>query len=1127
MVRAVIICLFVLCSQWAVSQSIFSQGEWYKLGVTETGIYKIDYSFLTSQLGVDPTGIDPTSIQLYGYGGGALPQANDAEVPVDPPQNNLLRIGLADESFDPQDYILFYAEGPDQLQLVAGHIFYEDNIYADTAYYFLTYGQEAGNPIENRQIPVDGAAEITLGYNLQYHELNTNNILKSGLNRGGSGREWFGELFALNISTERQFDFTIPGFNGNADIILSILGQSEGPSSFDIVANDQPLGSMDLDSILPQAENPYVDRGIIKADTFKFVGEATNSLTVDLNFKRFEGGGQSIARLDRILIQAESEMKITDDEVIFRPIWPEGAPSGIIEVQGGNADVIIWDVTNPTQAESITYDLSGETIRFGAAAANKVFVAFQGNNFPAPQYFGRQANQNLKGFSAKDGLIISHGDFFNEANRLAQFHQARDGLDIAVVDVAQVYTEFASGRQDITAIRNIIKYFYSRSETFDNVLLFGDCSYDYKGRLAINTNFVPTYESRNSVHPIFSYSSDDYFGFLQDHEGQWEETSRGDHSLDIGIGRIPVKNTEEARDIVNKIIRYSTSENTLGDWKTTVAYVADDGDGSTHMNHAEQLANILATSHQKVSFQKLYLDATPQEVGASEERAPILENQVRQTISEGTFFVNYIGHGNEFKWMDEGALFAEEVDQLTNRFRLPVFVTATCQFGRYDDPDFFSGSEKLLLAPNGGAIALLTTTRPVFSSSNLPVNRAFHRAIFETENGQYPRLGDLVRKTKNESLRGPVNRNFALLGDPFLQLDYPDFSAEITTVNGKSIANSVDTLSALEEVQLSGVIEDLEGNLQSQFNGIVNIRLLDNEEEVRTLGQQNAPFRYSTQENELFRGEATVENGQFNLSFILTRNTSYRFQQGRFILYAIDETNGQDANGAATNIVLGGTDQSQRDDDRPPSVDLFINDESFSNGQEVQPNSLLIAQIVDETGINISTNGINQNITLQLNDGAPTEINDFFTSSLDRSNEGTIVYPLTDLAAGAYTATIKVWDLYNNSATTSVDFVVSENARVVLDQVRNYPNPATSETNFVFEHDRPGEELEVTVQLFNTRGAVVKELLFEVDNSVSPVENLQWEMDSSINAGVYLYRISVRSTLDGAVGSGLGRLIVN
>ncbi|MEM9326528.1 MAG: type IX secretion system sortase PorU [Bacteroidota bacterium] len=1128
MMRGVFFLVVLCCSLQTLGQSVFSNGSWYKIEIPDEGIYKLDWDLIAANTNWNLEAIDPRTLKIYGHGAGMLPQENNSPRPSSLLEIALYTEGFADGSFDPSDYLLFYAEGPDRLEVEEGHFAYERHLYSRSNYYFVTIGGEDGLRLNN-QPPINRRGALINTYDdLLVHEIDEINILKNRQRRGGSGREWFGELFQLNVDLDKSFSFPAEGFTGRGEVIVSTLGQSIGPSAMLVAVNGEALGSQPLEQVVPIEIDPYEERGFVSTDTFAFDVASADEVTVALNFDRFEGGS-SLARLDKILVMAERSLVFDRNPMTFRSTSSLEQTLSQFRIGGVSEDLLVWNVTDPSMPVLMNTTNDGSSLSFVEESdLLQKYVIVGGADFPSPASMIPLANQNLRALSPSDGLIIAHSDFLQEAERLADFHRSHDGLDIEVVDVDMLYNEFSSGKPDVTAIRDAVRHYYKKSSEFRYVLLFGDCSYDYLDRVDDNTNLVPIYQSRNSTHPIESYSSDDYFGFMDDDEGSWPEFSGGSHTLEVGIGRLPVKSQKEATDVVNKIIRYATSDRVVGAWKNKVTYVADDGDRNIHVHDAEEFSSIFRENQQQLFLEKLYLDAFEQQIDASNESSPIVEKKVSEALQEGTFTLNYIGHGNEFLWTDEEIFDVEAIEALTNRFKLPLIMTATCQFGRYDDPDFFSGSERLLLNPNGGAIALITTTRPVFASSNELVNEAFHLTLFEKIDGEFPRLGDILRKTKNSSRRRLENRNFALLGDPFLQLRYPEYKAVIDDINGKDIAVETDTLSALEEVTIRGRIVNDDGSLTSTFNGIVDILLLDAPRTFSTLGQESTPISFRTQKNPLFKGQATVTNGNFSASFIVTPNTSYRFDNGKFTLYAIDSTQGIEATGMAENLRLGGTDETVREDDIAPDIRLFVDDPSFQNGQTVQSSALLVAEIFDEYGINVSGSAIHQNLTLQLNGGEPEIINDHFQYDLDSYQRGFVTFPLQDLAPGRYTATIKVWDLYNNSSDQSVEFIVSDLPSLTLTGVVNYPNPAKDETTFTFEHDRIGEEIEIAIDLYDMKGAVVEQLIFSIDDAPGRIDGLTWDLNTStIQKGIYLYRITVRSTLDGAVSSEFRRLMRN
>ncbi|MBV6639794.1 MAG: type IX secretion system sortase PorU [Cyclobacteriaceae bacterium] len=1097
-------------------QSILSDGAFYKIGVTSDGIYKIDASFLSS-LGISPNSIDPKKIKIYGHNGGMLPQSNAEFVYHDPPENALIDFTDNSPGLGTNEYLLFYAQGPDKRTFGPdGEIIYEKNIYSDTAYYFLTIGNANGKRTSSTQL-ADSEGQLISHFN----EFITRE--SEDINLIGSGRRWLGDEFS-NQQLSKSFNYEIPGLRDSIHLQAQIVVHSEGKSSFEITMNGQDSGLIPFDSIPTGSGTTYTIRAHEKSYKMDISDNTLESIALDMKYNR-ANVSLSRAYLDYFLLSYERELGLYGNSTFFSNV---NAKNGVftyqIELNGAN-NATILDIMDPVNPRLIEYTVVNNQAKFSVEVDDiHHYVIFHGSDFPTPTYFGPISNQNIKAATQFDGLIIT-SSFESQAKKLQQFHQTHDNLTIGVINVNHIYNEFSSGRRDLTAIRNYIRYVYENGGRLKNVLLFGDCSYDYKYS-GSDPNHIPVYESRDSFSPIYSYSSDDYLGFLEDHEGMWIENTQNDHDMEIGVGRIPAKTEAEADVIVAKILRYATSERTLGKWRNEIAYFADDGDLNVHMNHAVTLSNIVSEQGPQFRSRKIFLDNYEQIV-SPRERSPAATKALEDAIADGLLVLNFIGHGNETQWMQEETLNNGVISQLTNRHKLPLIVTATCEFGKYDQPIITSGAEHLLLNPNGGAIALITTTRPVYAHTNLLVNKAFHEALLSKKDNEFPRLGDIIRETKNNSLSGPVNRNFALLGDPFLKLNYPKY--DITFGELETIS---DTLSAFEEYMLYGAVTS-SGDTIDTFNGKATVSIIDIPQQKTTRGQENPKFSYQELSNTLFRGEVSVTNGLFNASFILPKNISYKLEKGKVLAYAWDNNSIVDATGANTNIVIGGTIPNPVTDDTPPVVNLFLNDDTFISGQTVGQNSLFIARISDESGISISSNGFNQNITLTLNGGEPINLNDFYQANLDTYKSGTVLYPLQNLDPGKYSATLKIWDTYNNSSEKAVEFYVSDQPVIRLYNVMNYPNPVAlnhSETTFTFEHDRQGEELIVNLDIYDMSGSIKFSSQLNIDDSQSKVDNLKWrpsnDLGGDLQPGIYLYRLSVKSTLDGASNEAIKRLVI-
>ncbi|MEQ8715122.1 MAG: type IX secretion system sortase PorU [Cyclobacteriaceae bacterium] len=1134
--RGTLIALTIMLLSLATQgQSIFSGGSWYKLGVTQAGIYKIDRDYITNTLGINLTNLDANTIKLYGFNGGMLAQENSAPWYNDPPEIAVHRSGVEDGSFDAGDYLLFFAESPDKAKLgVDGSLDYKKNIYSDTAYYFLTIGEETARPIatdENRS-----AASKTVNTFNDYltHEIDETNILDSG-------RDWYSRSFgSSNGESTKDFNYQVQGVGDSIGVYTRLIGQTSSPASFDVLLNQRHLGEVLIDSI-PSVESyselsrvRYTFRGTESFGEFSTSGISSDDMKLTFRFNK-GSTFPSLGFIDYFIIGFDRQLKLYGNQTRFRNIVSANESVNYeIRVPEENQRVIVWDITDPKNARNQLYQRTGEIIRFTGREDEKLneYIIFSGIDFISPKYFGEVENQNIKGQTNVDGVIITTAPFLAASDRLASFHTTHDGLVVAVVTTGQIYNEFSSGRQDITAIRNYLRYLWENGEQIRYALLMGDASYDYKNRVTNNTNFVPVYESRQSLHRLYSHSSDDFIGFFDQDEGAWGEgrlelyeglrfpVGYTDHTLEIGIGRIPVKTETEANNVVDKIIRYKTSTNALGKWRSEVVYMADDGDASVHMRQAEAINLIVREDYPEFKVSRLFLD--------NFEKVEQMQDAFQEKLAEGTLILDFLGHGSPSALMQRNeesklktVITIPLLGKLKNRHKLPLFVTATCDFGKYDNPFIFSGAEYMILNPNGGAIALLTTTRAVFSSTNLIVNEAFQQSVFKRENGRYPRLGDIMRETKNNSLAGPINRNFSLIGDPMLTLNYPEYEVVFS-----EIETNGDTLRALEKVTLSGKVVANTG-VDVNFNGTGIVTVLDISRKKRTRGIKNSPFVYDEQSNALFRGEVSVINGTFETTFIVPKNSSYSYKKGKIVVYAYNATVGMDAAGASRNFVLGGTSPEATMESSSPAAQLYLNERTFKNGDIVGPSSLFIAQLFDESGINISSSGFNQNPSLSLNDEEPILLNDFYIANKDDFTRGTIVYPLQNLEPGSYQGELKVWDALNNSSSWKIAFNVSQTPIVKLYDVINYPNPlyVPGSTTFSIEHDRVGEQLLIDIEVYDSRGNRVISWDYTIDDSPSKID-FDWNVSEPLSKGVYFYRIEVMSTLDGGRSSVVKRLLI-
>ncbi|MBL6444929.1 type IX secretion system sortase PorU [Fulvivirga sp. 29W222] len=1126
----VIIILFYLFtfSQAAISQdnSVLSSGDWFKLTIEKDGVYKITHSKL-QEMGIDVASIDPRKIQVYGNGSGMLPQANSIERPADLTQNAIYISGENDGKFDNGDYILIYAQGADSYSYEGGILNYQHNIYSNQNYYFLTIGTDNGLRISSGSNLGTSFPKIQSYNTFRYHEVDEKNIL-------GSGRKWYESNPGI-----QTYNFKIDGLIPNTTVTVTsaVMAQSFAESKFKLTLNDIAAGEQIIGSIPDFNKKQYLYSVKGNEDLSQFMLNSNDigsgNLAVKLEYIG-NSSGYAAGFLDYLIIEAKCHLKLTQSMTIFRSTESSNNTSSTFEISDATAQTMIWDISDPLAAKNQPFTFNQGKASFGTeTSAIKEFIAFDPAKLLTPEII-KIPNQNIRGISTPDLLIVTHPNFLPEAKRLAQFRRSNDNLSVAVVTTEQVYNEFSSGKQDVTAIRDYTKYLYGKTNRLKYLLLFGRGSYDYKNILQKNNNYVPVYESRNSLYPLDTYTSDDYFGFMESDEGEWQEKSGGNHTMEIGVGRLPVTSLKQAKTVVDKLISYSTDPEALGHWRNDIAFVADDGDANTHTSQSDQLTVLIDTAFSDFNYNKFFLDAYPQISTPSKQTSPKAKEALTKLVSKGALVINFTGHGREVGWTEEEILDTVMIRKWDNIKRLPLFVTATCEFGRHDDPTLISGGEKLVTNSKGGGIGIISTCRPVFSSSNFALNKAFYNELFRITDDQYPRLGDIIRITKNNSVDKAIdankvgNRNFGLLGDPSLRLSYPKKKVVLTSINGN--ANKSDTLKALSKVKIQGEIQEVDGLKSTEFNGTLETVIYDKESEFVTLGQENTPYTYKSRKNVIFRGTSTISNGEFTVEFVVPKNISYQAGTGKISLYAFQKTQNDDANGSDIEIVVGGTAINPPQDNTGPNIQLYLGDSTYRGTGEVNPNTMLVARLSDESGINISGYGVGNNITAILDDKNVYNLNEYYIASQNTYKTGWVSFPLNNLEKGKHTLTLKAWDTYNNPGKSEIEFVVGEEGSISLSNLRAFPNPFSSNTTIAFEHSRSGEDLQVNLQIISRSGEILRDMSFEIQGSTSDIELFNWDgtniFGQKVPGGIYLFKIMVRSMSDGGKNQGYEKLIL-
>lgn len=1109
----------------AATKSVLSQGEWYKLGFDKSGIYKIDYAFV-QKMGLRPENVNPANIQIWGNGGGMLPELCSAARPIDLTQNAIQVVGGEDGRFDSQDYVLFYVQGPNTWRRNNGEPFFrhQNNIYSKSSFYFLTFSN-----LGNKSIPTisssNPVARITTNSRREVHEVDSKNFLMSG-------RKWYGEEFGNGSS--QIFVFPSTGLSDATNIFLqsSLMNKStdKDASIFTGSVNGTVVGEW---SIAGSGSGNYIRIGqeidvLDSLSASPFVGSRELRVNYQLDKSRSPSGS---GFLNFFVVNFTEQLRYENAPLFFRNIssLAYGAASlAYVVAKNTSNSLRIWDITHSADVKELAATNIATECSFVADgdAVLREFVAFSGTAFPSPISIDKIENQDIRGASTPDFLIVTHPLFLSQAQRLADFRRGNDKLDVLVVTTDQVYNEFSSGAQDLVAIRDCARMFYMRNDAkFSNLLLFGGASYDYKNlsNASTVTSFVPVYESVNSLDPIYSYSSDDFVGLLDDNEGLWTS----DEAMDVGVGRLPARTLRDASAVVSKIINYSSSVSNLGNWRQKLTYVADNGETNNEfLKNAEVLSKKVAGIDSRYNVNKVYISSYNKVILPDGIAVPEANVDFLKAINDGSFIVNYIGHGSETQLASENILNIGIIQALENKY-LPFIVTATCDFGRYDAPSILSGGELFLLLPNGGAIGLLTTTRPVYQSGNEVINNAFHDFVFDKEQN----LGEILRRCKNQSA-SELNRNFALLGDPSLTLAYPKNDVVLTKINGKDLVSFADTLKAQSKVTFAGEVRDGSGAKMTRLNGVVDIVIYDKGIKVNTLEEPIISF--GVVNKKIFDGSATVKEGAFSFTFIVSKDINYRVDLGRISLYANAEDGTLvDAGGFFDNIYIGSGAKNVPIDNTPPVIKSFINDETFVQGGITNQNPLLLVKLYDESGIS-SVGGIGNSIMATLvheNSQQQFVLDSYFKTDRDSYQSGTIKYRLTDLKEGGYLLRVNASDANkNNVSGGELEFNVINGSKLSLNKILNYPNPFTTNTTFHFDHNRAGDDLEVSLQIFTVTGKLVKTLSKFESSSNTHIGDMNWdgkdEYGDNIGRGVYVYKLSVKALSDGAKKEEFQKLVI-
>lgn len=1102
MKRILCVLLFVfglLTSAWAdssryASESVLNSGKWVKIQVAEDGIYKLTAADL-KKMGF--SNLD--KVAVYGYGGWPLDEDFSTTYIDDVPEVAVWRGA---------DYLLFYGKGPRKWEYSSSDksFIHTNNPYSNYGYYFVTEKETTGRTMEKAASAAGATLQVTTFDDYVLHEEELVSV-------NSSGRELYGESFTSTLS--RDFTISVPGItNDEGKATLSFISRGNGTITMNVDGNALISGSVSVPS-----DEYEVARELYRERAWM----ADKGETVKVNIGYSTTGHKNV-HLNYFRLQMKRQLKVYDNYTFFRSLSARGNASRFV-IQGADASTLVFDVTDGVNPQQMETSLNGTELSFSipASASLREFVVVKPSQIKAPVTVGEVANQNLHALPQQDMIIIAQPNFTTQAERLAEAHRTKDNLTVRVVTPESIYNEFSSGTPDATAYRRFMKMFYDRKTSEADapkyLLLFGDGSFDNRKLTSAwksvdMSNMLLTYQTENSLSSQ-SYVIDDYFGFLDDADNK---KSLQNKKLCLGIGRFPIRTVEQATQMVDKVISYMENKNT-GSWKNNLCFMADDGsntDGfmTEHMEFADQLAGYVESEHPEFLVNKLYYDAYKKDMTAG--TYPDVRSGLQKLLKDGLLLFNYTGHGGTTALSDEKVLTQTDINQFTYT-HLPVWVTATCDFTRFDDLNTSAG-EDVFLNKSSGGIALFTTVRVAYSRPNFPINDNVIRNLFERNNGRRRTLGEVMQATKN-TLSSVYKLGFCLIGDPAVKMAYPEFGMKVTTVNGQSVDGNSISFKALEKITVEGEVLDVSGQLVTDFTGIVNPTVKDSKVTVTCLKNSNKDgspaFTFTDYPNTIFIGNDSVRNGKFSFTFTVPKDISYSNLQGKMNLYAVDTESGNEAQGNFDNFIVGGTSDTAETDTIGPEIRaLYLNDTTFVDGGQVNTTPYFVAELWDKSGVNITGSSVGHDMMLVIDESTVLSynLNSYYELLPGEDGTGIVKFPIPALEPGKHTAEFWVWDILNNSTVRTFTFEVVEGLKPFLFDVIATPGIAREQVTFHLMHNRPESRMRVGIMVYDLAG---RQLWKHEESGTSGLfENytVSWDLTSGgvrMRPGVYIYRAAI------------------
>lgn len=1082
------------------AHSALGSGRWVKVSVTESGLYRIPAATLR-QWGFT----DPSRVSVHGYGGRRI-------------DNKLTAEGFADDlpatMFEAdKDGVVFYAEGPDTWETDDGRPTINRNPYTERGYYYVTMADSAvAAPAVKTGTPGERPGAMSTGTLLVQHERELTQACESG-------PLFVGE--SLTAGNTAKLTFKLPRYTAgdDVDMVTQIIANTPTAATVSYTLNGSDLPVLTTDRVPATAASSYVHASYARITRVINPDKAEFSLGVSLS------GRATRANLDFVALSYRVPLTVASGEHL---VFLDNARASV--VRGAVDEMRIWDVTDPQRVMAVDFAVSDGTAAWTQTelGRRRYAVWTPTAKMPAPKYEGVVAAQDLHGLQVTPELVIFHTKALRgQAERIAELHRTTEGMEVETVDVDLVYNEFSSGSPDVSGLRKFLKLRYDRGAAAGKplryALLLGRATLDHRGivKTGIAADYitlpawvVPT--ARQSMSDNDGYMTDDFLGMLADDGGD----DMGIDDISVAVGRIPMTSVAEGAEVVDKLYQYVRSSKRTG-WKNKVLMLADDGDNGIHLRQTETtVSNFMATPNQQHLIKKVYMDAYELTGG----EYPGARSDMFRWLDEGVVWWYFTGHANNHSWTGEHQLTFTDINNMYLRY-IPFVVASTCDFLRWDSPTM-SGGEIMYKERYGGCIGMISATRPVYISDNGLFLAALGRATLSRDSdGRLLTAGEVYRRAKNNILGSDGNRRsnynrlrFVFMGDPAMRIVTPDNIVETLTIDGMPAAGDEQiTIPAMGQTVVTGRILAYDGSPMTDFDGVVSVELYDAQRSVTTRGNgdEGSIEVFDTEGDKLFAGSAPVKGGEFSLKISMPPVVADNFRPATMSFYAYATNSNAEAVGTNRDFYVYGFREPEKPDTEAPVIErMVLNHEGFESGDAVNPSPMLIAHVSDNMGLNLSVSGIGQSMTLQLDDMTTmTDVSFFYTPDADGNPGGVINYPLENLAEGAHSLRLRVFDTSGNHVSRTIDFNVTRGLAPQIFDVYTDANPASTAANFYIRHDRPELVATVTVGVYDLMGRQIwtntRKGMSDHDVSAPVTWDLTDGAGRRVNRGIYLYRATI------------------